>query len=80
MDLLKIKEFSEVISIITSDCYTIQSILKRSVEYVTLHIPHSEKKIQFLFELSDIDKKINDNADEYIQLVKLFLWINHILP
>ena len=80
MDLLKIKEFSEVISIITSDCYTIQSILNRSVEYVTLHIPHSEKKIQFLFELSDIDKKINDNADEYIQLVKLFLWINHILP
>ena len=68
-----------MISIITSDCYTIQSILKRSVEYVTLHIYHSKKKLEFLFELSDIDKKINDNADEYIQLIKLCLLLQQLL-
>ena len=52
--------------------YIFNSIINKIINYIiNKNIPDSVKS-KILFQLSTIEKNINDGADEYIQLLKLF--------
>ena len=64
---------STIVNDIINKGYTISSILTEISNYI-LHNNsiNDHNKALLLFEFSDIEKKINDGADEYIQLLKVF--------
>jgi len=81
INFLKTKKYNimDLIKSIKSDGYTFQSILNRTVISISKLNIDDKLKNNFMFCLSDIDKKINDGADEDIQLIKLFIEINNLL-
>jgi replication factor C subunit 2/4 len=53
--------------------YVFNSIINNVINYVMFNKNISDKnKAKIMFELSFIEKNINDGADEYIQILKLF--------
>lgn len=59
--------------------YVFNSIMKNIINYVIYNKNINDKlKASILFEVSNIEKNINDGADEYIQLLKLLNYISNI--
>jgi hypothetical protein len=59
--------------------YIINSIIVKIVNYLIYNTQISDKnKSKLLFEMSTIEKSINDGADEYIQLLKIFISLSMI--
>jgi DNA polymerase III delta prime subunit len=81
----KIKNNNNVINIIliTKDIinkgFIFNSVIIKIIEYITYSKSIKDSnKAKILFEMSFIEKNINDGADEYIQLLKLFNNISNI--
>lgn len=54
--------------------YIINSIIVKIINYLMSNTKISDiSKSKLLFEMSTIEKNINDGADEYIQLLKIFI-------
>ena len=54
--------------------YIINSIIVKIIDYLISNTQISDKtKSSLLFEISTVEKSINDGADEYIQLLKIFI-------
>jgi replication factor C subunit 2/4 len=82
----KIKKNNNVNSIlditneIISKGYVFNSILIKVIDYiVNNHELDDNKKASILFEFSNIEKKINDGADELIQLICIFNQLKNII-
>ena len=81
----RIKNSNKVSSIITitkdiiNKGFIFNSIIIKIIEYITNSDEINDLiKAKILFEMSFIEKNINDGADEYIQLLKLFNNISNI--
>jgi len=62
-----------IVNDIINKGYTFSSILTEISNYILNNNSINDKnKAILLYEFSDIEKKINDGADEYIQLLKIF--------
>lgn len=56
--------------------YIITSVIQKIITYL-LNSPIPDKdKSPILFEISNVEKNINDGADEYIQLLKIFIYLS----
>lgn len=82
----KIKENNNIINIIfvtkeiINNGYIFNSIIVKISNYITYNENlNNKQKATILFEISSIEKNINDGADEYIQLLKLLHMISNIL-
>ncbi len=54
--------------------YIIYFVIEKIINYLMQNTKISdEEKSQIIFEMSTIEKNINDGADEYIQLLKIFI-------
>ena len=54
--------------------YIIYFVIEKIINYLMLNTNISDKdKSKIIFEMSTIEKNINDGADEYIQLLKIFI-------
>jgi replication factor C subunit 2/4 len=75
--IIKDKSTSNIINVtndIFNNGYIINSIIIKIICYLVSNTKISDKsKSQLLFEMSTIEKNINDGADEYIQLLKIFI-------
>jgi len=76
--ILKIKENNNIINIINvtkeiiNNGFIFNSIMNKITTYIIYNKNISDNiKAKILFEVSSIEKNINDGADEYIQLLKL---------
>ncbi len=59
--------------------YVFNSIINKMIEYIIDNEDINDKtKAKILFEMSFIEKNINDGADEYIQLLKLLNNVSNI--
>ena len=59
--------------------YVFNSIMNKIIHYVIYNKNICDKiKANILFEVSNIEKNINDGADEYIQLLKLLNYISNV--
>ena len=64
---------------IISKGYIFNSIVTKIIQYVVNEKSISDQnKAKILYEISFIEKNINDGADEYIQLLKLFTIISSV--
>jgi replication factor C subunit 2/4 len=74
------KNIDNIISVINdifNNGFIINSIINKIINYLVNNTKISDKaKATVLFDLSVIEKKINDGADEYIQLLKIFMSIS----
>jgi len=82
----KIKEENNINSImeitneIVSKGYVFNSILIKVIDYIVNNNELEDyKKANILFEFSNIEKKINDGADELIQLISIFNELKNII-
>lgn len=80
------KENSNISNIITitkdiiNKGYVFNSLINKLIEYIINEDRINDKnKALILYDMSFIEKNINDGADEYIQLLKLLNNINNIL-
>ena len=78
IDSIKLNKNMNNIINVTNDIfnngYIINSIIIKIVDYLLSNTNISDKsKSVLLFDLGIIEKKINDGADEYIQLLKIFI-------
>jgi replication factor C subunit 2/4 len=65
---------------IVSNGYVFNSILLKVIEYIVNNNDlEDSKKANILFEFSNIEKKINDGADELIQLICIFNLLKNII-
>jgi replication factor C subunit 2/4 len=60
-----------MVEYILSKGYVFESIIEKMIIYVVNFCTDDLKKAKILFKLSDVDKKINGRASEYIQLLDL---------
>jgi replication factor C subunit 2/4 len=81
----RIKNSNNVSNIITitkdiiNKGFIFNSIIIKIIEFITNSNEIKDStKAKILFEMSFIEKNINDGADEYIQLLKLFNNISNI--
>ena len=59
--------------------YVFNSIMNKIIHYIIYNKDIADNiKANILFEISNIEKNINDGADEYIQLLKLLNYISNI--
>lgn len=59
--------------------YIFNSIINKIIQYIILNDEYDDKsKATVLFEMSLIEKSINDGANEYIQLLKLITMISNL--
>jgi replication factor C subunit 2/4 len=76
------KNMNNIINVtndIFNNGYIINSIIVKIVNYLIYNTQISDKnKSKLLFEMSTIEKSINDGADEYIQLLKIFISLSMI--
>jgi replication factor C subunit 2/4 len=76
------KNMNNIINVtndIFNNGYIINSIIVKIVNYLIYNTEISDKnKSKLLFEMSTIEKSINDGADEYIQLLKIFISLSMI--
>lgn len=57
--------------------YVFNSIVNKIIQYIIMNDNiNDESKAKILFEMSNIEKSINDGANEYIQLLKLITMIS----
>jgi replication factor C subunit 2/4 len=82
----KIKQNNNIDSIINitneiiSKGYVLNSIIFKVIEYVLNNDElEDDKKASILFEFSNIEKKINDGADELIQLICIFNQLKNVI-
>ena len=83
MFINKIKLNNNIINIIDitrqiiDNGYIFNSIVNKIIQYIIYNKDIDDKtKSNILFEISYIEKNINDGADEYIQLLKLFTFLS----
>ena len=71
------KNMNNIINVtndIFNNGYIINSIIVKIINYLISNTNISDiSKSKLLFEMSTIEKNINDGADEYIQLLKIFI-------
>jgi len=59
--------------------YVFNSIINKIIlNIINSNNIEDKKKAQILFEISNIEKNINDGANEYIQLLKLITMISDV--
>ncbi len=64
---------------IINNGYVFNSVMNKITQYIIYNVNISDKsKALVLFEMSTIEKNINDGADEYIQLLKLINLISTV--
>ena len=78
IDSIKLNKNMDNIINVTNDIfnngYIINSIIIKIINFLISNNNISDKdKSNLLFEMSTIEKNINDGADEYIQLLKIFM-------
>lgn len=57
--------------------YVFNSVVNKIIQYIIMNDNiNDESKAKILFEMSNIEKSINDGANEYIQLLKLITMIS----
>jgi replication factor C subunit 2/4 len=57
--------------------YVFNSVINKIIQYIIMNDNiNDESKAKILFEMSNIEKSINDGANEYIQLLKLITMIS----
>jgi hypothetical protein len=65
---------------IVSKGYVFNSILFKVIDYIVNNDELEDcRKATLLFEFSNIEKKINDGADELIQLICIFNQLKNIV-
>jgi len=84
--IITIKNFNNISNVekiskdIINKGYSFNSLIIRIIEYIINYNDLKEKdKATILFEISFIEKYINDGADEYIQLLKLLNIISNFI-
>jgi len=64
---------------IINNGYIFNSVINKIIQYIILNDNINDKlKANVLFEMSNIEKNINDGANEYIQLLKLITMISDL--
>jgi predicted SnoaL-like aldol condensation-catalyzing enzyme len=81
-----IRENSNILNVINvtreiiNNGYVFNSIMNKITQYIIHNKSINDNaKAKILFEISQIEKNINDGADEYIQLLKLLNIISLVL-
>ena len=74
----KISNIIKITKDIINKGYVFNSVIIKIIEYIIKENIDDSVKARILFEMSFIEKNINDGADEYIQLLKLFNNISNI--
>jgi replication factor C subunit 2/4 len=73
----KMKNIINVTNDIFNKGFIITSLIQKIINYLLDNNTILDKdKASLLFELSNIEKNINDGADEYIQLLKIFIHLS----
>jgi replication factor C subunit 2/4 len=71
------KNMDNIINItnqIFNNGYIIYFVIEKIINYLLLHTNISDKdKSKIIFDMSTIEKNINDGADEYIQMLKILI-------
>jgi replication factor C subunit 2/4 len=83
--ILKIKSNGNILNIIKiteeiiNNGFIFNSVINKIIQYVIMDDNLEDKsKANILFEISNIEKNINDGANEYIQLLKLITMISDL--
>lgn len=64
---------------IINNGYIFNSVINKIIQYIIFNDELNDKsKANILFEMSNIEKNINDGANEYIQLLKLITMISNL--
>jgi replication factor C subunit 2/4 len=82
IEQLKNNNINNIINVtknIINNGYIFNSIINELIIYITNSNIKDNIKAKFLFEISNIEKNINEGADEYIQLLKILNNISNIL-
>ena len=82
IEQLKNNNINNIINVtksIINNGYIFNSIINELIIYITNYNIKDNIKAKFLFEISNIEKNINEGADEYIQLLKILNNISNIL-
>lgn len=59
--------------------YIFNSVVNKIIDYIIIDdVIEDKSKALILFEISDIEKNINDGANEYIQLLKLLTMVSNL--
>jgi replication factor C subunit 2/4 len=78
----KDKSINNIINLtkdVQNNGYIINSIILKIISFLLTNPKlNDQQKSQFFFELSLIEKMINDGANEYIQLLKIFMFFSMI--
>lgn len=78
------KNMENIISVtneVFNNGYIINFVIVKIINYLLLNNEISDKtKSKILFDMSTIEKNINDGADEYIQLLKIFISLSILHP
>ena len=83
--ILDVKSNGNILNIIKitkeiiNNGYIFNSVINKIIQYIILNDNIDDKlKANILFEISNIEKNINDGANEYIQLLKLITMISDL--
>jgi replication factor C subunit 2/4 len=69
----------EIAKEIINKGYIFNSVINKIIDYIIMNDDIEDKsKATILFEISDIEKNINDGANEYIQLLKLLTMVSNL--
>lgn len=69
----------EIAKEIINKGYIFNSVINKIIDYIIMNDDIEDKsKATILFEISDIEKNINDGANEYIQLLKLLTMVSDL--
>lgn len=83
IEKLKDKNINNIINITTeiiNNGYVFNSVIYEIINFIKTNKNIEDKfKAKFIFEISDIEKKINEGSDEYIQLLKIFNSLSNLL-
>lgn len=82
IDSIKTKSFNDNIKIVDSlidSGYSIEFFLERFFKYLLQDNIDDKKKSKIIFRLSEIQKKLTEGADEYIQLLDIILYTHTVL-
>jgi replication factor C subunit 2/4 len=70
----------EITNEIINKGYVFNSVILKIIDYIIENKEISDsKKGNILFELSNVEKKINDGADELIQLISVFNNLQYVI-
>jgi replication factor C subunit 2/4 len=82
IDSIKTKSFNDNIKIVDSlidSGYSIEFFLERFFKYLLQYDIDDKKKAKIIYRFSEIQKKLTEGSDEYIQLLDIILYTHIIM-